>query len=186
MQAGPCIRHGDMLLSRPLQRGQLLAVWGGVLLAMLAIAGESTAVMSHANTGAWLHMLLGSHLHPGTLNRVNTALRKCGHLTGYGMVGLVTFHAVRVTMTQRKTLLPLGKIRQVAALVGVLFTLLLAVCDEVHQRFLPGRTASVRDVALDTCGAILFLAVTEFIPWRQYAMAPEDAYPVLVPDAIGV
>ena len=170
-----------------MQRSQLLAMWGCVLLAMLAIAVESTAVMSHANTGAWLHMLLGSHLHPGTLNRVNTALRKSGHLIGYGIVGLVTFHAVRVTLTLRKTLWRPGRIKQVAASAGVLFTFFVAVCDEVHQRYVPGRTASVRDVALDTCGAILFLSVTEFIPWRQcFAAVPQDAYPVLTADAVRI
>ncbi|MGI4853907.1 MAG: VanZ family protein [Janthinobacterium lividum] len=157
-----------MISDPSLQRSQLLAVWGGVLLAVLAIAGESTAGMSHAHTGVWLHKLLGSHLDSGALNRVNTALRKSGHLIGYGMVGLMTFHAVQITATLRKAAQPLCNMKQVAAVAGVLFTFFLAVCDEVHQRYLPGRTASIRDVVLDTCGAILFLAAAEFIPWRQY------------------
>jgi VanZ family protein len=42
-----------------------------------------------------------------------------------------------------------------AAGLALLSTLLLASWDEWHQSFLPGRTSSPKDVALDFCGAVV-------------------------------
>jgi VanZ family protein len=41
-----------------------------------------------------------------------------------------------------------------AARWAVLCTFLVASADEYHQSFIPSRTASPYDVALDVCGAI--------------------------------
>jgi VanZ family protein len=35
--------------------------------------------------------------------------------------------------------------------------------DEYHQSFSPGRTPSVRDVIIDTCGALTFLTIAYFL-----------------------
>jgi len=45
--------------------------------------------------------------------------------------------------------------RAVAAIVVVLFCLLYAISDEFHQGFIPGRIASIWDVAADCFGALL-------------------------------
>lgn len=47
-------------------------------------------------------------------------------------------------------------------LFPVLLTLLYAVSDELHQQFVPGRTASSMDLALDVAGA----GVGSFLFWR--------------------
>ena len=47
------------------------------------------------------------------------------------------------------------------------FCILFAVLDELHQAFVPGRTSSVRDVLLDSigalCGAVLTVCIVKRI-----------------------
>jgi VanZ family protein len=49
-------------------------------------------------------------------------------------------------------------------LVSFLLTVLYAASDEYHQRFSPGRHASVRDVVIDALGAAVFLRAAA--AWR--------------------
>ena len=70
---------------------------------------------------------------------------KTGHGIGYGLLGLVLLRAFA------------GALKSGVTLRIVLLTILCAtaygVSDEFHQRFVPGRTADVHDVAADAIGA---------------------------------
>ena len=70
---------------------------------------------------------------------------KTGHGIGYGLLGLVLLRAFA------------GARKSGVTLRIVLLTIVCAtaygVSDEFHQRFVPGRTADVHDVAADAIGA---------------------------------
>jgi VanZ family protein len=46
-----------------------------------------------------------------------------------------------------------------AVTVTFIFCVLLAILDEIHQIFVPGRSAEVRDVLIDTLGACFGLGI---------------------------
>jgi VanZ family protein len=62
-----------------------------------------------------------------------------------------------------------------AAALAVLVTLAVACADEFHQSFIPGRTATFRDVILDTMGG-LFAQIVILLFWKA-RMKPSAKIP---------
>ena len=83
-------------------------------------------------------------------------LRKTGHVVGYGMLSLLLLRGWRATLGPIPTLL----LR--AALLSWLGTVLVAAIDEWHQSYLPSRTGTAHDVALDTVAGVAFLLAAYF------------------------
>lgn len=48
-------------------------------------------------------------------------------------------------------------------LISLLVGQIYAITDEIHQSFIPGRTASARDVCIDTCGVFLGIIIVLII-----------------------
>ncbi len=71
-----------------------------------------------------------------------------GHLGGYGLLGLLLYRAFNRGLRGWSFL---------AARNSLLVAVLYAISDEVHQLFVPGRQATLTDVAIDTAGALLAL-----------------------------
>ena len=136
-------------------RVRLLLHWIPALVGIGIIVAESTATMSSENTSRWLLPLwvrLFGPISPAHWAVIHHYIRKTGHFVGYGSVSLGFFDSWRVTLEHRW---PAWQVRfRYAAGLALLCTLLLASWDEWHQSFLPGRTSSARDVALDFCGAV--------------------------------
>jgi VanZ family protein len=72
---------------------------------------------------------------------------KLVHFTMYGVLGLLAARAALSTGRGARTLLVL-----------LLSILLLAVVDEVHQHFIPGRSMDVHDWMADALGAAVGIA----------------------------
>jgi VanZ family protein len=89
--------------------------------------------------------------------------KKGGHLVGYALLGLAYLHA----------LAPRGLASPKAARIAVLFATLYAMSDEIHQVFVPGRGAGVRDVVIDVVGATLGVGLRLLRQGRPEA--PESA-----------
>jgi VanZ family protein len=127
---------------------------------------ESTDYASSANTFGLLYQLCTAvfgHINPRVLSELNEILRKCGHFSGYAILSWFVFLALK--RTQRDRLRPYlprrwGSLfrdiwRSDWALIAVLFTLIAASLDEIHQTFIPSRTGRWQDIAIDTAGAVL-------------------------------
>jgi len=71
---------------------------------------------------------------------------KLAHASGYALLGLLVARAVAGGFPS-----PLDA--HLAA-ISVAITVLYAASDEWHQRFVPGRTADLADLAADTVGAL--------------------------------
>ncbi len=81
--------------------------------------------------------------HLPNFNRADLLIKKGSHATGYALLALSYFYALRF----------LPKNLQKAWLLAILF----AVSDEFHQSFVAGRHASWADVLIDGGGAALAL-----------------------------
>ena len=154
-------------MNKPVRRA-----WIPALLWLAVIAFESTALMSAENTG---HLLLAiarffdPRITLAHLQLLNGVGRKIGHGLGDGILSLLMLRAwwATLTMPRSATRLPSWTAMVTtwsarAAVLALLSAAAAAGLDEWHQAFLPGRTGTIRDVALDTTAAafvqLLFVA----------------------------
>jgi VanZ family protein len=80
---------------------------------------------------------------------VDLFMKKGGHVVGYALLGLAYLHA----------LAPRGTARPAAAALAIALGTAYGALDELHQGSTPGRRPSGADVAVDTVGAGLGVAV---------------------------
>ena len=71
-------------------------------------------------------------------------IRKSGHLLGYALLAIALISGLRPKSW-----------KEIVAIMGCV--LLFALSDELHQSFVPGRTASLIDVSIDLIGITMGL-----------------------------
>ncbi|HZP45589.1 MAG TPA: VanZ family protein [Candidatus Binataceae bacterium] len=130
-----------------------LRAWLPVLIWISLLFVLSTSVFSSANTSLiivpLLHWLL-PFASPSTIALLHGLTRKCAHFVNYG---ILFWLLIRGPMAGR----PYSAFALCVA---------YALLDEGHQIFVPGRTPSLYDVALDSSGALFsrFLAAAMAYP----------------------
>lgn len=89
----------------------------------------------------------------GILQSIDFFVRKTAHLTEYAVLGVLSFLSFKELslMFQRRRLFQMS--------ASLLFCLVYAASDEIHQMFVPGRSAMVRDVLIDFCGSVIGVGV---------------------------
>ena len=119
----------------PLSEWIPVLVWGAVIFTL------STSAFSAGNTSKIIDPLL-RWMVPGisaaAVDVGHMLVRKCAHFTEYG---ILFWLLIRGPMAQRPYL-------------ALMLCVVYALTDEGHQVFVPGRTASLYDVALDSTGAL--------------------------------
>ena len=167
--------------------------WWPVAMWLVILCVESTEYASARHTFVLLYKTctLFGRINPQLLLVINAVLRKGGHFTGYAIFSGLVFVACRRSQLDRSASVQQrrGSILQEPwrldwALVAVLFTLITASLDEIHQTFLPSRSGRWQDVALDTSGALLMQLL--FYAWtaqkisRKRPIWREEPEPLLV------
>lgn len=105
---------------------------------------------SPVSTGNYTQTLIEQtvHIESDVSAVMNTVIRKSGHLLAFGAL------AVLIYLGMKPSYRSAAAAWFAASAYGAL--------DEWHQSFIPGRNAAWTDVALDSLGALLLLAVTIF------------------------
>jgi VanZ family protein len=104
------------------------------------------------------------------------ALRKGGHLMGYGLVCLAFFGTSYWWLVRRAHIPDGWVLKNRAGGWALVLTMLLGSADEIHQRFVPQRTSTITDVGFDLCGGYFALmALFAFLRLRERKHAPEPA-----------
>ncbi len=120
---------------------------------MLLIFVVSGDLGSMNNTSGFLVPLIRSffsEISSETLSWILFAIRKSGHLFEYAVLAILWLNALGAGDE--------GIVRHPAR-IALLFTVVYAGLDEVHQGFVKSRTGSVVDVGIDTLGAFLGLGL---------------------------
>jgi len=126
-------------------------VWIGL------ITLESTDSFSSEHTGSILYALLTrlfGNIDFYKFLVFHHYMRKTGHVVGYGVLSLLLLRGWRATFDYTLLLR--------AALLSWLGTACVAALDEWHQSYIPSRTGTVWDVALDSVAGVVFLLVAYF------------------------
>jgi VanZ family protein len=127
--------------------------WLPPLLWTALIWGASSDLGSADNTAgpvAWFVTALFPWATAAQIELVHGIVRKCSHLTEYAILAALWF---RTFYAGRR--LPSSS----SALAALALTIAWAIIDEVHQSFVPSRTASALDVLVDSIGAALVLFI---------------------------
>jgi len=126
-----------------------LKYWIPAICVAIVISVFSTHYFSSAQTARvlvpilhWLFPAFSAH----TLNRIHTAIRKLAHVVEFGALSIAVFRGVRAERSGWKFQWAVLTLLIAAAYAGL---------DEWHQSFVPLREPRVRDVLIDTTGALL-------------------------------
>lgn len=131
--------------------------WWPALLWAVLISVFSTGVFTSDNTSRIIIPVLRwffPHASQETLFFMHHFIRKMGHVTEYFILSLLVLRGIRA----EKRGAHLGWALAAIAVVGC-----YAALDEYHQSFVPGRTAAVSDVLLDTAGGIAAQVVVALV-----------------------
>ncbi|HVN84614.1 MAG TPA: VanZ family protein [Candidatus Binatia bacterium] len=129
---------------------QLGRYWGVAIAWMGVISLLSSDAFSASNTGHYIDPLLRwlfPHISNARLLFWHTVLRKSAHVTEFFVLGLLLFWASRRSRPPRWR--PRWMVQSLA--IAAIYSLL----DEAHQMFVPSRTPSLLDSAIDLGGAAL-------------------------------
>ena len=132
-----------------------LALW------MFVISFASTSEFSAINTSRIIGPLLlwlFPNLSAERIETVHFLIRKAAHLTEYAVLGLLAARAFFASSHDllRRSWFPLG----------FLLILVYGLLDEYHQSFVPSRTASLYDSAIDVTGGLVGLLVFAYFHRR--------------------
>jgi VanZ family protein len=131
-----------------------LRAWGPVGL-MMAILFVASTDLGRTENSSWLiravaEFFLGE-VSDATFATLVFLVRKSGHLTGYAVLGALVFRARSGRRSEATNFS--------SCVFAVAFAALYAMADEYHQSFNPHRSGQWSDVAIDTVGAALGVAV---------------------------
>jgi len=132
-----------------------LKYWLPLLIWLAVIFVNSTDLMSAEHTSRFIVPILlwlKPGMAPETIQSILFAVRKCAHMAEYAILALLLWRALRSGPTLCTT-------RPVLFGAVLVACIVFAASDEFHQSFVKSRTPSVRDVILDTAGALFGLLI---------------------------
>lgn len=133
-----------------------------VMIVIFLFSGQQGAASAGASNGVgeWLLGLLGIEIAPGmSASRVpiifGLNIRKLAHIFLYFLLGGTSFlFAAAIPIKAARKIKP-----AISGGIAIVISLLYACLDELHQYFVPGRAAQLRDVGVDAIGFCFSVAL---------------------------
>jgi VanZ family protein len=134
--------------------------YGPLLFWMLLISLASSSEFSALNTSQIFRPLIlwiFPNLSDERVATIHFFMRKLGHFSEYAVLGILAARAFSGSAN--------AFLKQHWFQVALLLIVCYALLDEFHQSFVPNRTASIFDSAIDVAGGLAALLV--FLYWRR-------------------
>lgn len=128
-----------------------------LIMAVIFIHSAMPADVSSAESDG-LAARVAQLLHIG-IHQATVLVRKAAHLTEYGVLGIFLILFIR-------SLKRLGAAPWRCVLIAWLIGAAYAVSDEVHQRFVPGRSGEIRDILIDAAGVAIGIAIVCIVAYK--------------------
>jgi VanZ family protein len=138
----------------------IVEYWTPILVWLLAMFFFSTDAMSSSETSRFIVPILTFFfpgLSPGEIELWHGVIRKFAHVSEYFILTVLVYRSIKRELPD----LVEAKLR------SIVFIVLVALFDELHQRFTASRTASIVDVGYDCLGGVGALwLITTYESWR--------------------
>lgn len=96
-------------------------------------------------------------LAPSLVETLSFIVRKCAHMSEYALLCILWVLYMKEARFSKAYMLAYG------------LTVIYAVSDEMHQLFVPGRSAQLSDVCIDACGAAIgLMLIYLWCRWRRH------------------
>lgn len=128
---------------------RIVWAWALVALWVLVIMGFASDGFSASSTSSYLEPFLrwlDPDISHDRLREIHFMVRKPFHMIEYAVLAMLSFRAFRLTLR-----VPVLQV----ALLSLMIVLAVAGLDEWRQSWIPTRTGSAADVALDCIGGAL-------------------------------
>ena len=86
------------------------------------------------------------------VDKYSFIIRKVAHLTIYFVLGILAYINLREYM----------RVTPALVIYSIIFCLVYASTDEIHQLLVNGRSGNIYDVILDTCGSTLAILISYY------------------------
>ena len=113
-----------------------------------AVSSDLGSADHSAGPFAWIFSALFPWVTPPQIELAHVVVRKLGHMVEYAILAALW---LRTLYAGRR--LPFTSSARLALAISIVW----AITDELHQSFVPSRTASTMDVIFDSAGAGLVL-----------------------------
>ncbi len=134
--------------------GLLLVLLYGTIFSFSAQDGETSGNISMGVSDSLVKVLdffTGGRMQPEELTdlviRLEHPIRKTAHFLEYALMGILVYTMLYYPVSGDKR----------RFWISLVWVILSAVADELHQLFVPDRAGRIADVILDTCGGITAL-----------------------------
>ena len=95
--------------------------------------------------------IVNSVIHTSNIDLLTTIIRKFAHLFEYTVLGLLMINCLKDYKINR------------VYIVSIVCSMLYAITDEFHQLFISGRSGEIRDIIIDTLGALIGILIYKYI-----------------------
>lgn len=143
----------------------LAAVWCVFIFQMSAKGGEVSQGMSDGVIASAIKLLypgfvsLNPDAQVAAIGTWSFPVRKAAHLSEYALLGLLASNACIQLARARGREVCLRSEGKRLLLLAFALCVLYAASDEFHQLFVDGRSGQLRDVVIDSCGAMIGVLV---------------------------
>ena len=159
----------------------VLRKWLPPLIWMTLIFAGSTDVLSGEHTSRFIEPLLrwlsAGKLTPEQVTLGHLLIRKAGHVTEYAILSVLFWLALGRPHLDPDAG-PHNRGPWLAVCMAVGLSVGYAALDEYHQSFVPSRTSSWHDVAIDAGGAVFGLILLGSLKLRRRRRAERRATPL--------
>lgn len=127
-------------------RWTMLIIWMSIIFFM----SNQVADVSNHQSGLVIKIFdfIGIDLNGFFGELANFLVRKGAHFTEYLILYMLAYRVIRLYKNQNEALI-----------WGIVFVIVYATTDEFHQSFVPGRAMMIRDILIDTTGAVFGYAL---------------------------
>jgi len=138
------------------------------MISIFKLSSDNKELSTNKSDGVIITMsefFLGRHLNSLEkemyIEKYVKLVRKSAHFFIYSILGLLVISLALEYSLDYKTII-----------ISIIFCLLYAVSDEIHQLYVPGRSGEVRDVFIDTIGSffgiiLYFICYTKYIKFKE-------------------
>jgi VanZ family protein len=145
--------------------------WVPLIVWMFLIFSASADAQSTEHSSRFLEPFLrwfAPNISDEAVETVRLLMRKAAHVVEFAFLAWLAWRALQ--MPRRNDRRPWSWLAAGGALAIVI---LYAATDEIHQSFVPNRTASVKDVCIDTAGGLAGMFCVWM--WHRFKRVPFQA-----------